>query len=110
MEALLRRMPFSDAQVFDITLAIGEAMGNALAHTDGRAALVTVSAYPDRAVIDVTDRGCGISVRRGQLPAQERPNEERGRGIKLMRLLADSVTIRQRSGGCGTLARSVKLV
>ena len=78
VEALLRRMPFSDDQVFDITLAIGEAMGNAIDHTDGRDALVTVSAYPDRAVIDVTDRGCGISVRRGQLPAQERPNEERG--------------------------------
>ena len=110
VEALLRRMPFSDDQVFDITLAIGEAMGNAIDHTDGRDALVTVSAYPDRAVIDVTDRGCGISVRRGPLPAQERPNEERGRGIKLMRLLADSVTIRKRSGGCGTLVRIVKLV
>ena len=110
VEALLRRMPFSDDQVVDITLAIGEAMGNAIDHTDGRDALVTVSAYPDRAVIDVTDRGCGISVRRGQLPAQEHPNEERGRGIRLMRLLADSVTIRKRSGGCGTLVLLVKLV
>lgn len=111
VEHLLTRMPFSDDQMFDITLAIGEAMGNAIDHTDGKDALVTVTAYEDRAVIDVTDRGCGISVSAGQpLPCSGKPNEERGRGIKLMRLLADSVVICRRSGGRGTLVRIVKLV
>ena len=110
VEALLRRMPFSDDQMFDVTLAVGEAMGNAVDHTDGRDALVTVTGYPDRAVIDVTDRGRGVEVRDGEVPEPESASEERGRGIRLMRLLADSVVIRKRGSGTGTLVRIVKLV
>lgn len=121
---LLRRLPFTDDQMFDMTLAVGEAMGNAVDHTDGSCAQVTVSAFPDRAVIDVTDCGCGYAAPprmptsvtgqgplAGQGPFPEQDSfAERGRGVRMMRLLADSVTITPKPSGVGTLVRLVKLV
>lgn len=104
---LASRMQFSHDDVFDLTLAVGEAIGNAVDHTCGNGVLTTVSAYPDRMVIEVTDCGEGFS-------EDGRPREgacgcERGRGIKLMRLLVDSVSIKCRKGSTGTVVRLVKL-
>ncbi len=102
---LAQRMPFSHDEVFDITLAVGEALGNAADHTCGVGILATVSAYPDRMVVEVTDCGEGFD----GSAVQVAPDSERGRGIMLMRLLVDSVSIEPRPGGAGTLVRLVKM-
>ena len=109
IEQLADRLPFSHDAVFDITLAVGEALGNAADHTCGEGILATVSAYPDRMVVEVTDCGDGFSVSdANELPKSA--DEERGRGIKLMQLLVDSVSIQNRSSGTGTVVRLVKLL
>lgn len=107
---LLSSLPFSADEVFDMKLACGEALGNAVDHTCEGGVLVTVAAYPDRACVEVSDCGRGF-----QIPDDEEPPEtgafaERGRGIRLMRLLADSVSISLKQGGGGTVVRLVKLL
>lgn len=102
---LAERMRFSKDEIFDLTLAVGEAIGNATDHTCGEGILATVSGYRDRIVIDVTDCGEGFDADAVALGC----DVERGRGIALMRLLVDSVSIRPRQGGAGTLVHLVKL-
>ena len=106
---LLGSMPLSSDEVFDMTLAGGEALGNAVDHTDGQGIYVTVSRYADRAVMEVSDNGEGF----------EPPEDctalvgeclERGRGIRLMQLLSDSVEFFKKSSGTGTVVRLVKLL
>lgn len=106
---LISSLPFSSDEVFDMTLAAGEALGNAVDHTCGGGVLVTVAAYPDRVVVDVADCGEGFSLSQGETPPETGPGAERGRGIRLMRLLVDSVTIEGKSTGEGTVVRLVKL-
>lgn len=107
---LLASMPFSPDEVFDMKLACGEALGNAVDHTCEGGVLATVAAYPDRAVVEVSDCGRGFQVAEDQELPEVGPYAERGRGIRLMRLLADSVTISPKSAGDGTVVRLVKLV
>ena len=113
VETLLERLDFSDDERFDAKLAVGEALGNAVDHTDGTCVLTTVAGYPDRVVVEVSDCGCGMPAPGEDLPdGQDLPDgpwNERGRGIKLMRLLADSVTISPKNSGSGTVVRIVKL-
>lgn len=109
VQQLLGELALAPDEVFDMTLAVGEAMGNAIDHTSGVGVLATVSAYPDRAVVEVTDCGEGYEIGSDEEPVSCTGCAERGRGIKLMRLLADSVTIRRRPGGRGTMVRLVKL-
>lgn len=109
IEQLAQKRPFSRDAVFDLTLAAGEALGNAADHTCGTGILATVSAYTDRMVIEVTDCGCGYSLSGEDLPCTSE-DSERGRGIKLMQLLVDSVSIQQRKGASGTVVRLVKLI
>ncbi|MDO4806199.1 MAG: anti-sigma factor antagonist [Coriobacteriales bacterium] len=104
---LANQMPFSRDEVFDLTLAAGEAIGNAVDHTGGSGVLATVSAYPDRMVIEVTD--CGEGYRDDGTMQEADCDCERGRGIKLMHLLVDSVSIKCRKGPTGTIVRLVKL-
>ncbi len=107
---LLGSLPLTPDEVFDMTLASGEAVGNAVDHTCEGGVLVTVAAYADRVVVDVADCGCGFVPDQEACGADERnPWAERGRGIRLMRLLADSVTISSKSAGQGTVVRLVKL-
>ncbi len=103
---LAERLPFSSDEVFDLTLAVGEALGNACDHTSGKGILATVSAYSDRIVVEVVDRGEGFDA----TEATESSNIERGRGISLMELLVDSVRISRRPGGNGTIVRLEKLI
>lgn len=109
VESLLSSLPFSPDGVFDMTLASGEALGNAVDHTRGDGVLVTVAAYPDRVTIDVADRGAGIEVAPDDELPETDASSERGRGIRLMRLLADAVTIAPKQAGEGTVVRLVKL-
>lgn len=104
---LLGELPMGEEARFDAALAVGEALSNAFDHACAEGCDLTMRAYADRVVIEVRDRGCGF-----QIAADEEPeeSEERGRGIRLMRLLVDSVEVRRRADGCGTMVRLVKLM
>lgn len=106
LSEMLALLPLDADQVFDIVLAAGEAMGNCVSHTPSAMGFLTVAAYDDRVVIEAADDGPGFS-----LAADEEPETTllHGRGIKIMRLLCDSVEIERRPGGKGTIARLVKL-
>jgi anti-anti-sigma factor len=104
---LLGRMRLSSDDAFDLGLAVGEAMGNAVDHGDG-CSLIDVACYADRVVIEVSDCGEGFSPELEDV--QVSPYSERGRGIALMRLLADSVTISPKPSGSGTVVRIEKLL
>ena len=77
--------------------------------------LLSVWVYPDRVVVEVTDCGEGfdpLAVGDEESGASSRTaaSIERGRGIKLMRMLADSVEIGPKTSGEGTVVRLVKLI
>lgn len=107
LERLLEALPLSEADVFDMNLASGEAVGNAVDHTCACGVLVTVAAYADRVVVDVAD--CGEGFDSEGCGGEVASEAERGRGVKLMRLLADSVTIAPKTTGVGTVVRLVKM-
>ncbi len=117
LHSLIAGLPLSDDDLFDMNLASGEAVGNAVDHTCADGVLVTVAAYADRVVIDVADCGKGFlpdgcdCAGGGRAAAEPEGDSfaERGRGIKLMRLLADSVTIGPKTSGSGTVVRLVKM-
>ena len=105
---MLSSLPLSRDDCFDTALAAGEALSNAYDHACGaRGSTMTVHAYPDRVVIEVRDCGCGY-----EIAADEEPDctEDRGRGIRLMRMLVDSVEVRRRADTRGTLVRLIKLI
>ncbi|MDO4537863.1 MAG: anti-sigma factor antagonist [Coriobacteriales bacterium] len=110
IEEMADKMGFSPDAAFDLTLAAGEALGNAVDHTSGSGVLATVSAYPDRMVVDVTDCGEGFTPDEGDAAPASTSDGERGRGIRLMQLLVDSVSIKARPSGVGTVVRLVKLM
>ena len=95
---------------FDMVLACGEAIGNAVDHACSEGITVTVESYDDRVVAKVVDCGCGYELTADEEPVSEWGTEERGRGIKLMRLLVDLVEIERRKDACGTVVTLVKLV
>ena len=57
-------------------------------------------------MVEVLDRGVGYSIDETSEPVA---SEERGRGIKLMRLLVDNVDVARRTDGAGTRVQMVKL-
>jgi serine/threonine-protein kinase RsbW len=76
----------------DIGLAVGEACANAVQHAEtGADYHVTVTIQEDRCVIDVVDDGAGIQTTEPPLAA---PDAEAGRGLRLIRALADVVELR----------------
>lgn len=103
---MLSTLPLGREECFDTALAAGEALSNAYDHAGGCGCILTVHAYPDRVVIEVCDEGCGFEVASDEEPVA---SEERGRGIKLMRMLVDSVEVRRRTDSHGTMVRLVKL-
>lgn len=104
---LLEDLPMSSEARFDTALAVGEALGNAYDHAAGMGCVMNMRAYRDRVVIEVCDRGCGFELAPDEEPAE---SEERGRGIRLMRLLVDSVEILRRTDAQGTMVRLIKLL
>ena len=71
--------------------------------------LVTVAAYADRVVVDVADCGQGFSLAPDEELPEAAADAERGRGIKLMRMLTDSASISPKSTGEGSVTHLVKL-
>ncbi|MDM8302936.1 anti-sigma factor antagonist [Collinsella tanakaei] len=105
---LMATLPLSQSDRFDMALAVGEALSNAYDHADNAAGCtMMVIAYPDRVVIEVRDHGAGYEIAADEQPAT---SEERGRGIRLMRMLVDSVEVRRRRDTTGTLVRLIKLM
>lgn len=118
VEQLLTQTGLTPDEVFDMTLAGGEALGNAIDHTSAEGVLLTVSVYAGRVVVEVADCGDGFDPTRSgdgaedavDLSDETNGDLERGRGIKLMRMLADSVEIGRKANGAGTVVRLVKLI
>ncbi|MDY2776817.1 MAG: anti-sigma factor antagonist [Collinsella sp.] len=103
---MLSTTALSPDECFDTALAVGEALSNAYDHACVKGSTMTVIAFSDRVVIEVSDRGCGFEL----APDEEvEASMERGRGIKLMRMLVDSVEVARRVNGPGTVVRLVKL-
>lgn len=109
VEELCRSLPLTPDEMFDLTLAVGEALGNAVDHACESGVLVTVAAFADRVTVDVADCGEGFSLGAAEAAPEAAEDAERGRGIKLMRLLTDSVTIAPKSTGEGSVVHLVKL-
>ena len=99
---------FPDSALFDIKVAVGEALANAVRHGeppsgDGVVAVI-ISAFEDRVVIEVADKGVGFD---GVHSTSDDIYAPSGRGIMFMRALMDRVEFEPAVGG-GTLVRLVK--
>lgn len=102
------RLSFGEAALFDIKVALGEALANAVRHgsPEGQDAtvLVCVDAYEDRVVIRVSDSGCGFD---GEHACSGDVYDSGGRGVMFMRALMDRVDFSAGPGG-GTVVTLVK--
>ncbi|MDF1541591.1 MAG: anti-sigma factor antagonist [Anaerosomatales bacterium] len=105
---LVGTLDFGESALFDIKVAVGEALANAVRHgspTDGQAAIhIAVTAYPDRVVLQVTDSGSGFD---GDHVCSDDLYAVGGRGVMFMRALMDQVCFAPREGG-GTEVTLVK--
>jgi anti-anti-sigma factor len=105
---LLAPLEFSEAALFDIKVALGEALANAVRHGSPDAAnavvQVGVTAFADRVMIEVTDSGAGFD-------GTPKPSDDLyapgGRGIMFMRALMDRVEFDNPATG-GTTVRLFK--
>jgi serine/threonine-protein kinase RsbW len=105
---LLSELPIPDPVLFDIRVAVGEALANAIRHGSPRGECdtieVAVAAYRDRVKIEVTDHGAGFD---GRPAGQLDPYAPSGRGVPFMRALMDGVDFAYQPGG-GTTVTLVK--
>lgn len=97
---LLEPLAIPEPVFFDIRVAVGEALANAIRHGSPRGdadpVSVTVSAYSDRVVIVITDRGEGFD---GDASSDGDPYASSGRGVMFMRALMDRVEFERLPGG-----------
>ena len=106
LRQMLVTLPRTEEEIFDVTLAAGEAMGNTILHTPGATGKLSVTAYDDRVVIEAIDDGPGFSIADDE---EVETTYEHGRGIKMMRMLVDSVDISKKRFGSGTVATLTKI-
>ena len=106
--ALIAPLGFAESALFDIKVALGEALANAVRHGSvgcaGATVGVEVEAFEDRVVVEVSDQGCGFN---GVSAASDDLYAPGGRGIMFMRALMDRVEF-ETPGSGGTLVRLVK--
>ena len=99
---------FAEAALFDIKVALGEALANAVRHGSPSGASgvvrIEVGAYSDRVVIEVKDLGPGFD---GEAERSNDVYASGGRGIMFMRALMDRVEFEKPESG-GTIVRLVK--
>ncbi|MEU3032672.1 ATP-binding protein [Streptomyces incarnatus] len=97
---------------YDLSVALSEACANAVEHggDDGTSAVYRVTAYLDgeKCRIEVADSGPGFQHTRELRPA--RPDAEHGRGLCLIRELADHVHIGPKPGRHGTVVSFDKIL
>lgn len=105
---LLEPLGLPESSMFDIKVALGEALANAVRHgapVSGEASVVVrVMAYDDRVVLEVVDNGPGFDGVAQESDDLYRPS---GRGISFMEALMDKVEFGRAEGG-GTVVRLVK--
>ncbi|MDH4139131.1 MAG: anti-sigma factor antagonist [Coriobacteriia bacterium] len=101
-------LKYSDAALFDIKVALGEALANAVRHGSPAGGdspvVVRVRAYDDRVAIDVEDTGGGFN---GESMCSDDLYASGGRGIMFMRALMDRVVFSTSADG-GTVVTLVK--
>lgn len=104
----LEPLEFPDSALFDIKVALGEALANAVRHGSpgggDNPIAVFIRAYPDRVVLEVLDAGEGFD---GSHAGSDDLYSPSGRGIMFMRALMDRVEF-DRSELGGTLVRLTK--
>lgn len=97
---IVRPLGLSDSAVFDIKVAVGEALANAVRHGSPQGPSDTVGvqvrAYPDRVDVVVSDSGCGYDGVPNVSPDTFAPS---GRGVLFMRALMDAVEFRPSEQG-----------
>jgi anti-sigma regulatory factor (Ser/Thr protein kinase) len=99
-----REIGFSEDQLFDIGLAVGEACANAVMHAVSSGSYFLVEAYDraDKIVVKVTDPGEDTVP-----PLQRDPDRVGGLGLFLMRRLMDRISLDMSTGGTKlTMSRS----
>ncbi len=104
---LIQPLGFTDSAVFDVKVALGEALANAIRHGSGdtdESVEIGVYAYDDRVVLEIRDSGCGFD---GTPSTSEDLYAPGGRGIMFMRALMDRVEFETPESG-GTSVRLVK--
>ncbi|MBN2404028.1 MAG: anti-sigma factor antagonist [Coriobacteriia bacterium] len=105
---MLKDIEISDASMFDIRVAVGEALANAVRHGSPGGhdddVLVSVSVFEDRVAIKITDSGAGFD---GSANADGDLYAASGRGVMFMRALMDQVEFCAAPGG-GTAVTLVK--
>jgi serine/threonine-protein kinase RsbW len=92
LRAFLERQPLDEWRIDEVLLVAGEAAGNSIEHAyRGRDGTVRLRAFVNgaRLTIEVRDGGCWRS----------QGDPERGRGLEIMRALADRVSIESSRGG-----------
>jgi anti-anti-sigma factor len=107
VSVLVAPLGFGESAIFDIKVALGEALANAVRHgapPSGGRVCVDVIAYADRVVLEVTDNGSGFD---GVHNASDDLYAPSGRGIMFMRALMDGVEFEMGENG-GTLVRLTK--
>ena len=106
--SLVSGLALGEAAVFDVKVALGEALANAVRHgspSDTEAEVdIDVKAFADRVVIQVVDCGCGFS---GEHAFDGDVYAAGGRGIMFMRALMDKVEFSPSDTG-GTTVTLVK--
>jgi anti-anti-sigma factor len=90
----------SPSAIFDIKVAVGEALANAVRHGSPRGSsdvvCVEVRAYPDRVDVVVSDSGTGCD---GEPVVASDALASGGRGVLFMRALMDAVEFRPSASG-----------
>lgn len=93
-------LEMSDSTVFDLKVAVGEALANAVRHGSpggpNDTVCVEVRAYPDRVDVVVSDCGCGYD---GTVRASCDAFAPSGRGVLFMRALMDAVEFAPSASG-----------
>lgn len=104
----IRSTGLPEAGIFDLKVAVGEALANAVRHGSpgggGDVVSVEVSAFADRVEVRVSDSGGGFD---GDASCDEDVYASGGRGVMFMRALMDRVEFNPCDGG-GTTVRLVK--